>query len=56
MSIIATLIILVLSIFSIAYAIPYANWEYKQKNKAGAIMIYIITLATATTSIIQFFK
>lgn len=50
-----SIIILVLGALSSAYAIPYANYEYKQKNKAGAIMIYIIALATFTTSIIQFF-
>lgn len=50
------IIILVLGIISVLYAIPYANWEFKQKNKAGAIMIYIIALATLTTSIIQLFN
>lgn len=50
-----SIIILVLGTLSSAYAIPYANYEYKQKNKTSAIMIYIIALATFTTSIIQFF-
>lgn len=48
-----TLIILILTILSVAYAIPYANYEFKQKNKAGAIMIYIIATACIFTSIIQ---
>ena len=48
-----SLIILVLTIFSVTYAIPYANYEFKQKNKAGAIMIYIIATACMITSIIQ---
>ena len=51
-----SLIILILGSISVAYAIPYANYEFKQKNKAGAIMIYTIALATLTTSIIQFFR
>ena len=49
------LIILVLTIFSTAYAIPYANYEFNKKNKAGAIMIYLIATACITTSIIQLF-
>ena len=49
-------LILILSILSIGYAIPYANWEFKQKNKASAIMIYVIALATLTTSIIKFLR
>lgn len=50
-----SVIIFILGSLSTAYAIPYANWEFKQKNKAGAIMIYIIALATIITSIIQLF-
>lgn len=49
-----SLIILILTTLSVVYAIPYANYEFKQKNIAGAIMIYIIALATQATSIIQF--
>lgn len=51
-----SVIILVLGTLSVAYAIPYANFEFKQKNKAGAIMIYIIALACMATSIIQLFN
>lgn len=51
-----SIIILILGILSSAYAIPYANYEFKQKNKAGAIMIYMIALASMTSSIIQLFR
>ena len=51
-----SILILILGTLSTGYAIPYATWEYKQKNKAGAIMIYIIALASLITSVIQFFQ
>lgn len=49
-----SMIILILGFLSAIYAIPYANYEFKNKNKAGAIMIYIIASASISTSIIQF--
>lgn len=52
---ITNLIILAFDTLSICYAIPYANWEYKQKNIASTIIIYIIALATVVTTIIHFF-
>lgn len=51
---ITNIIIFTLNIFSFCYAIPYANWEYKQKNIAGTIIIYLIVLATLTLTIIHF--
>lgn len=52
---IPNLIIIALDVLSFCYAIPYANWEYKQKNVASTIIIYIIALATAVTTISHFF-
>lgn len=49
------IIIVAFNLFSFCYAIPYANWEYKQKNVAGAIIIYIIALATLALTTIHFF-
>lgn len=49
------IIILALGILSALYAIPYANYEFKQKNKAGAIMIYIIATACIISSTVRFF-
>ena len=49
-------IFLIIGGLSIVYSLPYANYEFKQKNKAGAIMIYIIALAALTTSVIQFLQ
>lgn len=48
-------IIFILSALSVAYAIPYANYEFRQKNKAGAIMIYIIATACIITSVIRLY-
>ena len=50
-----SLIVVVLTILATAYAVPYANYEFKQKNKAGAIMIYLIATACVFTSITQLF-
>ena len=37
-------ILIILNILGISYALPYANYEFHNKNKKGAIMIYIIAL------------
>ena len=47
--------ILILGILSALYAIPYANYEFSQKNKKSAIIIYIIALLATFLSVLQFF-
>lgn len=49
------IIIIILCILSICYALPYANWEYKQKNKIGAVMIYMTALTLLILITINFF-
>lgn len=46
-------LILFLGVFSAIFAIPYGKWEFSQKNKSGGIMIYIISTAVLTISILQ---
>lgn len=47
-------VITILGILSAIYAISYANFEFQNKNKASAIIIYIIALAGMFLSIFQY--
>lgn len=49
------LLVSILGILSGFYALPYANWEFSQRNKTSAIMIYIIALASVFLSVFQYF-
>ncbi len=46
-------IIFLLSIGSIVYAVCYAKYEWKQKNKAGATVISLLALCLIIISMIQ---
>ena len=46
-------IVIILSIISGAYALPYGNYEYKRKNKTSAIIIYMTALVGITLSVLQ---
>lgn len=47
------ILIFILTILSILYAIPYANWEFQNSNKTGAIFIYILSLISVIACIIN---
>ncbi len=47
------IIIFMLTILSILYVIPYANWEFQNSNKAGAIFIYFFAITSIIASIIN---
>lgn len=48
--------ITIASILTSLYAIPYANWEFKNSNKPGGILIYIFVLLSFSTSIYNLFS
>ncbi|MBR4110446.1 MAG: hypothetical protein IKK43_01995 [Clostridia bacterium] len=48
--------ITITSILTALYAIPYANWEFKNSNKPGSILIYIFVLLSFSTSIYNLFS
>lgn len=48
--------ITIVSILTSLYAIPYANWEYKNSNKPGGILIYIFIILSFSTSIYNLFN
>lgn len=48
-------LVVALGIIAGMYAIPYANWEFLQKNKLSAIIIYIIALSGVLLSVFQYF-
>ena len=45
--------VIILSIISGAYVLPYGNYEYKMKNKTSAIIIYMTALVGITLSVLQ---
>lgn len=47
------IIILILTILSTLYVLPYANWEFQNANKTGAIFIYILSLISIIACIIN---
>lgn len=47
-------LIAILGILSAFYAISYANYEFKSKKTASAIIIYLIALAGAFLSVYQY--
>lgn len=46
-------IVIILSVISGIYALPYGNYEFKNKNKTSAIIIYMTALIGITLSIFQ---
>ena len=44
---------LLLGIISALYAFPYGKWEFKNKNKAGGISVYITAALCIIISSIQ---
>lgn len=49
------ILILVLSLISILYAIPYGTWEYQNENKLGGIIVYVFCASCFIASIANFF-
>jgi len=45
------IIIYITLIWSFLYAVSYANWTWKKKNKLGAVMIYIVAIASVALPI-----
>lgn len=49
------ILIFILGAVSFAYALPYANWENKEKNKSGSIAIWLVAILSLTLSVLQIF-
>ncbi len=49
------IIISILGVLSGMYALTYANWEFSNKNKLGATVIYIFTITSIFLSVFQNF-
>lgn len=51
-----TMLITILSIISGLYALPYGNWELKNKKILSGIIIYIIGITGVFLGVLQYFN
>ena len=49
------ILILIFGIISALYAFPYSIWEWKNKNKTGSILVFLIAIICVTLSCMQIF-
>lgn len=50
-----TMLITILSIISGLYALPYGNWEFKNRKILSGIIIYIIGITGVFLGVLQYF-
>lgn len=50
-----TMLITILSIISGLYALPYGNWEFKNRNILSGIIIYITGITGVFLGVLQYF-
>lgn len=50
-----TMLITILSIISGLYALPYGNWEFKNRKILSGIIIYITGITGVFLGVLQYF-